>query len=130
MLLGSYPDSANSASKYSDLIPSRKCLPSRILKCCLFFFAWFSPFTVSTFLTFSGYLLKLAMLLFNTTIVYYLQPSFIIQSNNIILNLPLVFFPFIIAWIVVLKRESPLIMWLNHFLCQLLITPVFLTHHL
>ena len=31
MVLGSYPDPAAIASKYSDLVPSRKCLPGRSL---------------------------------------------------------------------------------------------------
>ena len=31
MVLGSYPDRANSASKYSDLLPGRKCLPGQSL---------------------------------------------------------------------------------------------------
>jgi len=31
MILGSYPDWANSTSKYSDLLPGRKCLPGHSL---------------------------------------------------------------------------------------------------
>jgi len=31
MVLGSYPDPAYSRSKYSDLVPGRKCLPGRSL---------------------------------------------------------------------------------------------------
>jgi len=31
MILGSYPDPANSKSKYSDLLPGSKCLPGHSL---------------------------------------------------------------------------------------------------
>src|SRR6218665_2326051 len=46
------------------------------------------------------------------------------QSSNIILGLPLFFFPSILPLIIVLRRESPLIMWPSQFLCRLLIIPI------
>jgi len=54
MILGSYPDPANSTSKFSDLLPGRKCLPGQALllvatsvvfsvifyRCCWHFCFW------------------------------------------------------------------------------------------
>jgi len=44
-------------------------------------------------------------------------------------GLPLVFFAFILPSTIVLRRESPLIMWPNQFLCWLRIIPIGLSDH-
>src|SRR6218665_3575317 len=67
---------------------------------------------MAPFTTIPSFLLQLAVILF------------CIQSSNIILGLPLFFFPSILPSIIVLRRESPLIMWPSQFLCRLLIIPI------